>query len=46
MRISYAIPVCYEHEEIRRLLKLLVENKREEDEIVVQSDMGLSLIHI
>lgn len=40
MRISYAIPVCYEHEEIRRLLKLLVENKREEDEIVVQSDMG------
>jgi glycosyltransferase involved in cell wall biosynthesis len=40
MRISYAIPVCYEHEEIRRLLTLLVENKREEDEIVVQSDMG------
>lgn len=40
MRISYAIPVCYEHEELRRLLKLLVENKREEDEIIVQSDMG------
>jgi len=40
MKISYAIPVCYEHEEIRRLLTLLVENKREEDEIVVQSDMG------
>ena len=40
MRISYAIPVCYEHEEIRRLLTLLIENKREEDEIVVQSDMG------
>jgi glycosyltransferase involved in cell wall biosynthesis len=40
MRISYAIPVCYEHEEIRRLLTLLVENKRQEDEIVVQSDMG------
>ena len=40
MRISYAIPVCYEHEEIRRLLKLLVENKRQEDEIVVQCDMG------
>ena len=40
MRISYAIPVCYEHEEIRRLLTLLAENKRQEDEIVVQSDMG------
>lgn len=40
MRISYAIPVCYEHEEIRKLLTLLVENKRKEDEIVVQSDMG------
>ena len=40
MRISYAIPVCYEHEEIKRLLTLLVDNKREEDEIVVQSDMG------
>jgi len=40
MRISYAIPVCYEHEEIRRLLTILVENKRQEDEIVVQSDMG------
>ena len=40
MRISYAIPVCYEHEELRRLLKLLTEYKREEDEIVVQFDMG------
>lgn len=40
MRISYAIPVCYEHEELRRLLNLLIENKREEDEIVVQFDTG------
>lgn len=40
MRISYAIPVCYEHEELRRLLTLLTQNKREEDEIVVQFDMG------
>lgn len=40
MRISYAIPVCYEHEELRRLLKLLVENKRKQDEIVVQFDLG------
>ena len=40
MRISYAIPVCYEHEELRRLLTQLVENKREQDEIVVQADLG------
>ena len=40
MRISYAIPVCNEHDELRRLLTLLVENKREEDEIVVQADQG------
>lgn len=40
MRISYAIPVCYEHEELKRLLTLLVENKRREDEIVVQADLG------
>lgn len=40
MRISYAIPVCYEHEELRRLLKLLTENKREQDEIIVQFDAG------
>jgi glycosyltransferase involved in cell wall biosynthesis len=40
MRISYAIPVCYEHEELRRLLSQLVENKRQEDEIVVQFDAG------
>lgn len=40
MRISYAIPVCYEHKELQRLLKLLVECKRPEDEIVVQADLG------
>jgi glycosyltransferase involved in cell wall biosynthesis len=40
MRISYAIPVCNEHEELNRLLTLLVENKRDEDEIVVQADLG------
>lgn len=40
MRISYAIPVCYEHEELRRLLNQLVENKHQEDEIVVQFDAG------
>ena len=40
MRISYAIPVCYEHEELKKLLKLLIQNKRQEDEIVVQADQG------
>lgn len=40
MKISYAIPVCYEHDELRRLLTLLFEYKREEDELVVQADQG------
>ena len=40
MIISYAIPVCYEHEELNRLLTLLANNKRPEDEVVVQADLG------
>ena len=40
MRISYAIPVCNEHKELDRLLNLLIKNKRYEDEIVVQADLG------
>ena len=40
MRISYAIPVCNEHEELDRLLNLLIKNKRTQDEIVVQADLG------
>jgi len=40
MTISYAIPVCNEHFELERLLKQLIENKRPEDEIVVQYDEG------
>jgi glycosyltransferase involved in cell wall biosynthesis len=40
MRISYAIPVCNEHEELDRLLNLLIKNKRHQDEIVVQADLG------
>ena len=40
MRISYAIPVCNEHEELKRLLKFLVQNIEENDEIVVQCDQG------
>jgi len=38
MKISYAITVCNELEEIKRLLPFLIENKREEDEIVVFFD--------
>jgi len=38
MKISYAIPVCNEIEEIKRLLTFLIENKRDEDEIVIFYD--------
>jgi len=38
MKISYAIPVCNEIEEIKRLLSFLIENKREKDEIVIFYD--------
>lgn len=38
MKISYAITVCNELEEIRRLLDLLLNSKREQDEIVVLMD--------
>ena len=38
MKISYAIPVCNEFVEIQRLLTFLLENKRNEDEIVVLYD--------
>ena len=40
MRISYAIPVCNEHLELNRLISLLLQNKRNEDEIVIQCDQG------
>ena len=40
MKISYAIPVCNEHKELKRLLNFLIENIREEDEIVIQCDKG------
>tara|TARA_Y100000593_G_C4067996_1_gene217729 strand:+ start:163 stop:465 length:303 start_codon:yes stop_codon:yes gene_type:complete len=40
MKISYAIPVCNEHEELERLLEYLVKCKRSEDEIVVLCDEG------
>jgi len=38
MKISYAITVCNELEEVKRLLDLLLENKRVEDEIIVLMD--------
>ncbi len=38
MKISYAVTVCNEFDEIQRLIPFLLENKREEDEIVVQQD--------
>lgn len=38
MKISYAIPVCNEIQEIQRLLDFLTHNKREQDEIVVVID--------
>ena len=38
MKISYAITVCNELEEIKRLLPFLIKNKRKQDEIVVFYD--------
>jgi glycosyltransferase involved in cell wall biosynthesis len=40
MKISYAIPVHNEYEEIDRLLEHLLKHKKEVDEIVVQCDEG------
>jgi hypothetical protein len=38
MKISYAITVCTELEEIKRLVDFLLSNKRKEDEIVILYD--------
>ena len=38
MKISYAITVCDELEELKRLVDLLTRNKHEEDEIVILFD--------
>jgi glycosyltransferase involved in cell wall biosynthesis len=38
MKISYAITVCNEIEEIKQLLSFLLQHKRQEDEIVVLMD--------
>jgi hypothetical protein len=38
MKISYAITVCNELEEVKRLVNYLLSNKREQDEIVILFD--------
>lgn len=38
MKLSYAVPVCNEFVEIQRLITFLLENKRQQDEIVVLYD--------
>ena len=38
MKISYAITVCNEFIEIQRLIHFLLQNKRQEDQIVVLYD--------
>jgi cellulose synthase/poly-beta-1,6-N-acetylglucosamine synthase-like glycosyltransferase len=40
MKISYAIPVCNEHQELKRLLEILIKYKSSEDEIVILCDEG------
>jgi len=46
MKISYAIPVCNELVELTRLLNFLIENKREEDEIVILYDSENGSTHV
>ena len=43
MKISYAIPVCNEHVELKELLSFLHEHIDEGDEIIVQCDQGNTL---
>jgi GT2 family glycosyltransferase len=38
MKISYAITVCNEFQEIQRLINFLIKNKRSEDEVVILFD--------
>ena len=40
MKISYAITVCNELEEVKRLINFLLSNKRKEDEIVILVDIS------
>jgi hypothetical protein len=43
MKISYAITVCNELEEVKRLVNFLLSNKQEQDEIVILYDTGGSI---
>ena len=38
MKISYAITVCNELDEITRLLNFLIKKKRKQDEIIILFD--------
>ena len=38
MKISYAVTVCNEYDEITRLINFLLKHKRTEDEIIVLYD--------
>ncbi len=40
MKISYAIPVCNEHIELKKLLSFLIKHIGKNDEIIVQCDQG------
>ena len=40
MKISYAIPVCNEHIELKKLLSFLTKHINKNDEIVIQCDQG------
>mgnify|MGYP003641941416 FL=1 len=40
MKVSYAIPVCNEIEEIKRLTQFLIKTKNEQDEIVILVDQS------
>jgi len=46
MKISYAITVCNEHKEIKKLLTFLFEHKRKEDQVVVQMDFDNSTTEV
>jgi hypothetical protein len=43
MKISYAITVCNELEEVKRLVNFLLSNKRKQDEIVILYDTNGSI---
>ena len=46
MEISYAITVCNEDKELKRLLDFLIKNVKEGDEIVVQCDKENTTIEV